>query len=135
MERFVTMHLKRRDVTMQNTHMVSYHEAAKIYTKLGFGITFLDYFACTEKDKEELNVIPMSAYFPQREFMAVELRGRESSLAQEAFLRFLHRKGLKPEKPQNAYDSSECEATSQQSGKKRMVKAVRPRTASQGLSD
>jgi DNA-binding transcriptional LysR family regulator len=98
MERFVTKHLKRRNVTMQNTHMVSYHEAAKIYTRLGLGITFLDYFACTEKDKEELNVIPMSAYFPQREFMAVELRQNESSLALEAFIRFLHRKGTLPGK-------------------------------------
>jgi len=93
MERFVTKHLKRRNVSMQNTHMVSYHEAAKIYAGLGLGITFLDYFACTEKDREELNVIPMSAYFPQREFMAVERRNSEPSLALEAFIRFLHRKG------------------------------------------
>lgn len=99
MERFVTRHLKRRNVTMQNTHMVSYHEAAKIYTKLGLGITFVDYFACTEKDREELNVIPMSDYFPQREFMAATLRKNESSLALEAFIRFLHHKGIRPPKP------------------------------------
>lgn len=97
MERFVTKHLKRRNVFMKNTHMVSYHEAAKIYTKLGLGITFVDYFACTEKDREVLNVIPMSAYFPQREFMALELRGKESSLAIEAFIRFLHRRGVQPD--------------------------------------
>jgi DNA-binding transcriptional LysR family regulator len=110
MERFVTKHLKRRGVSMQNTHMVSYHEAAKIYTQLGLGITFLDYFACTEKDREELNVIPMSAYFPQREYMAVELRKNESSLALEAFIRFLHRKGILPGK------ASECNGAEEDKG-------------------
>lgn len=99
MERFVTKHLKRRNISMQNSHMVSYHEAAKIYAKLGFGITFLDYFACTEKDREELNVIPMSAYFPQREYMAVELRKNESSLALEAFMKFLLNRGVVPHEP------------------------------------
>lgn len=89
MELFVARHLERRNVFMQNTHMVSYHEAAKAYTRLGLGITFLDDFACTASDREGLNVIPMSAYFPLREHVAGTLRQNEPSMALEAFIRFL----------------------------------------------
>lgn len=89
MELFVARHLERRNVFMRDTHMVSYHEAAKVYTRLGLGITFLDDFACTAKDREELNLISMSAYFPNREYVAALLRGNEPSMALEAFIRFL----------------------------------------------
>lgn len=89
MEFFVAKHLGRRNVFMKNAHMVSYHEAAKIYAKLGLGVTFIDYFACSEKDKEDLNVVPMSAYLPQREYMAVSLSNKVSSPALEVFVRFL----------------------------------------------
>jgi DNA-binding transcriptional LysR family regulator len=89
MEVFVRRHLARRGIVMSHKDMVSYHEAAKVYTKLGMGITFVDAFAVTAKDHEEINVLPMSAYFPQRDFMILTLRGKEPSSAQNVFLRFL----------------------------------------------
>ncbi len=95
MEIFLAKHLGRRNIFMKNAHMVSYHEAAKLYTKLGLGVTFVDYFACSEKDREELNIVPMSAYLPQREYMAVSLNNKASSLPLEVFIRFLGKgKGL-----------------------------------------
>lgn len=99
MELFVAHQLERRGMFMQNKHMVSYHEAAKTYTKLGLGITFLDYFACSKKDREELNVVPMAAFFPQREYMAVTLSKNEPSMALDAFISFLHKgKSILPRK-------------------------------------
>lgn len=91
MELFVNRQLERRNMVMQNKHMVSYHEAAKVYAKMGLGVTFLDYFACTPKDRKELNVVPMAAFFPQRDYMAVTLSKNEPSLALEAFINFLRR--------------------------------------------
>jgi DNA-binding transcriptional LysR family regulator len=89
MEPFLEYQFGRYGLSLRNTHLVSHFEAAKVYVGMGMGITFIDDFACTEADRQQFNVVSMSAFFPQRVFSVVRRRNMFMPPHLDAFLRYL----------------------------------------------
>lgn len=71
MHQFITRQFARHGLQINARHMVTHFTAAKIYARNGMGLTFVDSFACTEEDRQTMNVLPMAAYFPDRSLCLV----------------------------------------------------------------
>ncbi|MDR3439321.1 LysR family transcriptional regulator [Telmatospirillum sp.] len=89
MEPFLERQFGRFGLSPQNKYLVDHFEAAKICVGMGMGITFIDDFACTEVDRQKLNVVSMSAFFPRRVHSGIKRRDMFVPPHLEAFLRFL----------------------------------------------
>jgi DNA-binding transcriptional LysR family regulator len=89
MEPFLDIQFNRFGLKLKNTHEVNHFEAAKVYVRMGMGITFIDKFACSETDFQNLTIISMSKFFPPRVFSVLHRTNMFIPSHLDAFLKCL----------------------------------------------
>jgi LysR family transcriptional regulator, cyn operon transcriptional activator len=89
MEPFLDIQFNRYGLKLRTCHEVNHFEAAKMYVRLGMGITFVDKFACSEADFDQLNIQSLSHFFPPRVFSVVRRLNMFIPPHLDAFLKYL----------------------------------------------
>lgn len=71
---FLTRQFKRYGITLQYKHSVGQQEAIKEYVSQGIGVSILDRFACSGDIMNKIQVVPMSNFFPPRQYYLIRKR-------------------------------------------------------------
>jgi DNA-binding transcriptional LysR family regulator len=61
-------------------------EVIKQYVKIGMGISIVTDVCITDKDREELTVLPLDKYFPKRSYGIVTRKGKFLSTPAQRFI-------------------------------------------------
>lgn len=86
---FLESEFERYGLTMNKAHLISHYEGAKAYVSRGYGVTYIDSFACYKEDYEKFNIISMYPLFGKRTMSAVIRSDRFIPSYQRAFLDFM----------------------------------------------
>ena len=65
-------------------------EVIKEYVKIGLGISIVTDVCLTDRDREELTVIPLEKYFPKRSYGIVTRKGKFLSTPAERFIELMN---------------------------------------------
>lgn len=76
-------------LSLQSRHEVSHFDALKSCVEKGMGVGIVDGFVCSREDREQLNVVPLTAYFPARHFGVIRRYDAFGTELEERFLEFL----------------------------------------------
>lgn len=86
---FLDEEFAKYGLKINRAHLISHYEGAKAYVRKGYGVTFLDTFACSENDYNNYNIVSMNSCFPKRTMSAVLKRKRFQPSYLEVFLDFI----------------------------------------------
>lgn len=89
LQRFLESEFEKYGLTMNKAHLISHYEGAKAYVSKGYGVTYIDSFACYKEDYEKFNIISMYPLFGKRTMSAVVRVDRFIPSYQQAFLDFM----------------------------------------------
>ncbi len=65
-------------------------EVIKQYVKIGLGVSIVTDVCITDRDREELTVLPLDKYFPKRSYGIVTRKGKFLSTPAERFIDIMH---------------------------------------------
>lgn len=71
---FLTRQFKRYGIALQYKHSVGHQEAIKEYVARGIGASILDRFACVGDMMQKTRVIPLTNFFPPRQYYLIRKR-------------------------------------------------------------
>lgn len=71
---FLTRQFRRYGITLQYKHSMGQQEAIKEYVSQGVGVSILDSFACVGEIMKNIQVVPMSNFFPPRQYYLIRKR-------------------------------------------------------------
>lgn len=86
---FLDEQFGRYGLKQNKAHMITHYEGAKAYVSKGYGITFMDCFACTEDDDKNFSIVSLYPYFPKRTMSAVVRNNRFIPTYLQTFLDFI----------------------------------------------
>ena len=97
---FLTRQFKRYGITLQYKHSVGQQEAIKEYVAQGIGVSILDRFACCGDIMKKIQIVPMSNFFPPRQYYLI--RKRDTAFLYphiKVFIDFLAEQEQRPQEP------------------------------------
>ena len=86
LQRFLDAQFERHGLAMNKAHLISHYEGAKAYVSMGYGVTYIDSFVCSDEDYEKYNILSMYPLFQRRTMSAVVRRDRFIPSYLRAFL-------------------------------------------------